>query len=196
MEKKDRTGIIRLARAGDAAGILEIYGPFIRNTSITFETELPTVEQFGERITHYLESWPWLVCEIGGKIAGYAYGSQYRERKGYQWCVECSVYIHEDHRNKGIARSLYKKLFAILEKQGFRNVYAVINTPNDRSVEFHESCGFRFFAMYENVGWKMGQWKNVGWWRLILNEFDDEPLPPVMFSEFDRDFLNEIGVGI
>ena len=173
---------IRVATAADAGQILAIYAPYIEHTSYTFETEVPTVEQFAARITRYLEYWPWLVAEINGRIAGYAYASRYRERTGYQWCAECSIYMHDDYRKQGIGKKLYEELFRILEKQGYRNVYAVINTPNDTSVAFHESCGFTFFAMYEKVGWKLGQWKNVGWWRLVLNEFDDKPLAPVRFS--------------
>jgi L-amino acid N-acyltransferase YncA len=181
--------IIRLAKTEDAAGILSIYAPYIESTSFTFETEVPSVKEFAERIRTYLLNWPWLVCEIDGKIAGYAYATRHRERTAYQWCTESSVYIHDDDQRAGIARALYSSLFEILKKQGFRNVYAVINLPNDRSVDFHESCGFKYFATYEKVGYKLGKWKNVGWWRLIINEFGDEPAAPVKFPDLNKDFL-------
>jgi L-amino acid N-acyltransferase YncA len=180
---------LRIATADDSAGVLAIYGPYITNTSFTFETDVPSTESFGERIRSFLEHYPWLVCEIGGTIAGYAYGSKYRERVGYQWCVECSVYIHDDFHRKGIAKALYTALFEILKRQGYRNVYAVINLPNERSVQLHENCGFKWFANYENVGYKLGKWKTVGWWQLVINEYTHEPLPPVMFSELDRAFI-------
>lgn len=180
---------IRLAGEKDAAGILAIYATYIESTSFTFETDVPSVESFAERISNYLEEWPWVVCEIDGVIAGYAYATRYRERTGYQWCTESSVYIHDDFQRAGIAGALYKSLFEILKLQGFRNVYAVINLPNDRSVTFHENCGFKYFATYENVGYKLGKWKNVGWWRLILNEFGDEPEAPIKFSKMDKKFL-------
>ncbi|HEX4875408.1 MAG TPA: GNAT family N-acetyltransferase, partial [Chitinophagaceae bacterium] len=137
----------------------------------------------------YLDNWPWLVCEADGRIAGYAYASRYRERVAYQWSVECSVYVHDDYHRSGIARALYTALFSILKKQGYRNVYAVINLPNERSVAFHENMGFRWFATYEQVGYKLGQWKNVGWWRLIINEFNQEPGPVIPFSQSDPTFL-------
>ncbi|MBI5373042.1 MAG: N-acetyltransferase [Sphingobacteriales bacterium] len=181
--------LIRLACAADAAGMLAIYAPYIENTSVTFETEVPTAEAFAERISHYLEHWPWLVCEINGQLAGYAYASRYRERVAYQWSVECSVYVHDDFQRRAVARALYSVLFPILQRQGFRNVYAVINLPNEKSVAFHERMGFRHFATYEQVGYKLGRWKNVGWWRLILNEFGDEPGAPVLFNQLDKDFL-------
>lgn len=184
--------IIRLASAADSEGILSIYAPYIENTSITFETETPPINSFAERINYYLQNWPWLVCEINGKIAGYAYASSYRERTAYQWSVECSVYVQDDYLRAGVAGALYEALFEILKKQGFRNVYAVINLPNDRSVALHEKCGFQYFATYEQVGYKLGKWKNVGWWRLTLNEFGDEPEPPVMFSLLEKDFLQAL----
>ncbi len=181
--------IIRLATTADAAALLAIYAPYIEHTSITFETETPAVEAFAERIQSYLQHFPWLVCEVDGRVAGYAYAYRYRERIAYQWSVECSVYIHEDFMRGGVAAALYTALFAILKKQEYRNVYAVINLPNDRSVALHEKLGFRYFATYEQVGYKHGQWKNVGWWRLIINEFVEEPPAPIPFPGLNKDFL-------
>jgi L-amino acid N-acyltransferase YncA len=184
--------MIRLAQPTDAAAILAIYAPYISNTSFTFETEVPSISSFADRIQSYLDNWPWLVCEINGKIAGYAYATRHRERTAYQWCVESSVYIHDDFQRSGIARALYEALIEILRQQGFRNVYAVINLPNDKSVRFHERCGFTYFATYEKVGYKLGKWKNVGWWQLIINEYIDEPPAPVKFSAMDKTFLTEL----
>lgn len=180
---------LRLATPNDAAGILSIYAPYIENTSFTFETEVPAVIDFAERITNYLLNWPWIVCEVDGIIAGYAYATRHRERTAYQWCTESSIYIHDDFQRAGIARALYESLFEILTQQGFRNVYAVINLPNEKSVAFHEKLGFKWFATYEKVGYKLGKWKNVGWWKLSLNEYGDEPLPPIKFSEMEKAFL-------
>ena len=183
---------LRLAVPSDAEAILAIYSPYIEATSYTFETVTPTVEQFADRMGNYLENWPWLVCEVDGKLAGYAYASGYRERTGYQWCVECSVYLHDEFQKKGIGKALYSALFTILSKQGYRNVYAVINLPNEKSVAFHESMGFTWFATYENVGYKLGRWKNVGWWRLVLNEFEHEPAAPVPFKDLDKSLLTGV----
>lgn len=176
---------VRLANANDASSILAIYAPYVENTSFTFEAEVPAVETFRERIQSYLLNWPWLVCEINGTIAGYAYGAKYRERVGYQWCVESSVYVHDNFQRAGVAKALYSALIGILKLQGFRNLYAVINLPNERSVLFHESMGFEYFATYKNVGYKLGKWKNVGWWQLKLNDYSDEPAAPVKFSLMD-----------
>ncbi len=184
--------IIRLANKNDASGILDIYKPYIENTSFTFETEIPSVAEFQKRIEDYLENWPWLVCEDKGKITGYAYGAKYRERKGYQWCAESSIYIHDYYLKLGIGKALYEALIEILKQQGYRNVYAVINLPNDRSVKFHEKCGFSFLTIYPNVGYKLGEWKNVGWWQKKINEYSLEPTPPKKISELNKDFLENL----
>jgi L-amino acid N-acyltransferase YncA len=186
------SNMIRLAESTDANGMLDIYAPYITDTSFTFESEVPSTHEFADRITNYLVHWPWLVAEIDGKIAGYAYGSKYRERIGYQWCVECSVYIHDDFQRKGLAKTLYTALFDLLKKQGYRNVYAVINLPNEKSVRMHEACGFKWFASYENVGYKLGKWKTVGWWQLVINEYTEEPMPPIKFSELDKNTVSAI----
>ena len=187
--------LLRLANEKDAAGILSIYAPYIESTSYTFETGIPSIEEFSERIKNYLTNWPWLVCEINGVIAGYAYATRHRERTAYQWCTESSVYIHNDYQRAGIAKALYMALFEILKKQGFRNVYAVINLPNEKSVSFHERCGFEYFATYEKVGYKLGKWKNVGWWRLSINEYGDEPATPLKFMDMNKDFLADLFTG-
>ena len=184
--------MIRVATEKDADRILSIYQPYIENTSFTFETEVPSLDAFKERINTYLIHFPWLVCEINGAIVGYAYGGKHRERTAYQWGIETSIYIHDDFQKSGIGKALYLALIEILRKQGFRNVYAVINLPNDSSVKFHESCGFKYFATYEKVGYKLGKWKNVGWWKLSINEYGDEPAAPIKFSELDKDFLPEL----
>ena len=184
--------IIRIATPEDAAGILDIYAPYISNTSFTFETDIPSMEEFAARIKSYLINWPWLVAETNGKITSYAYASRHRERTAYQWSVESSVYIHDDFQMAGLGRVLYTTLFEILKRQGFNNMYAVINLPNDKSVAFHERLGFQYFATYEKVGYKLGKWKNVGWWRLSVNEYGDEPAAPIKFSELNKDTLAAI----
>ena len=184
--------MIRTATPDDSESILKIYAPYIVKTSYTFETEVPTVDSFKERISSYLKNWPWLVCELDGVIAGYAYGTRHRERVAYQWSIESSVYVHDDCQRMGVARALYTALINILKLQGFRNLYAVINLPNDKSVSFHEKLGFEYFATYKNVGYKLGRWKNVGWWQLQLNEYSLEPEPPMDFSTLDMTTIREI----
>lgn len=184
--------MIRIATTADSDSILKIYGPYIESTSFTFETEVPSIDSFQERITSYLQNWPWLVCEMNDIVAGYAYASRHRERTAYQWSVECSVYVHDDYQGMGVAKALYTALINILKLQGYRNLYAVINLPNEKSVSFHERLGFEYFATYKNVGYKLGKWKNVGWWQLQLNDYTVEPEPPLKFSEIDTAIVDEV----
>jgi len=184
--------LIRIATSEDAVSVLDIYAPYIEKTSYTFETEVPHIDAFKKRIDLYLKNWPWLVCDVNGTVAGYAYGTKYRERVAYQWSVESSVYVHDDYQKKGIARALYSALIAIFKLQGFRNLYAVINLPNDKSVTFHEKLGFEYFATYRSVGYKLGKWKDVGWWQLNLNDYSMEPPPPTRFSEMNKSALQVI----
>ncbi|MEP7376549.1 MAG: arsinothricin resistance N-acetyltransferase ArsN1 family B [Chitinophagaceae bacterium] len=184
--------MIRLATPTDAVAMLAIYAPYIRNTSITFETRVPLVADFANRIRSYLENWPWLVYEKDGQVVGYAYASRYRERIAYQWSIECSVYVQDDHLRSGVGKALYSVLFSVLKIQGFTTVYAVINLPNERSVAFHESMGFNYFATYEKVGYKLGKWKDVGWWQLQLNDYLQEPPAPLKLSAMTHEMLKEL----
>lgn len=183
---------IRLAKPADADALLAIYAPYVINTAFTFETEAPSAENFAQRIISYQQDWPWLVYEINGVIAGYAYATKHRERAAYQWCVESSVYVHDDFQQKGIAKALYTTLFEILKYQGCRNVYAGITLPNDKSVSFHKNFGFSWLADYKNIGYKLNKWNTVSWWQLQLNEYSDNPVAPVKFTKADISFLNSV----
>jgi L-amino acid N-acyltransferase YncA len=183
---------IRLARPSDAMSILGIYTPYILNTSFTFETEVPATEAFAQRIVSYLKDWPWLVCEIDGLPAGYAYASRHRERAAYQWCVESSVYVHDNFQQKGVAGALYTALFEILQYQGCRNVYAGIALPNDKSVAFHKRFGFTWLADYKDVGYKLHKWNTVSWWQLQLNEYSEDPVAPIKLPLVNGSFLERV----
>lgn len=184
--------LVRLAAVEDAAAVLDIYAPYISQTAFTFETEVPSVEEFRMRMEKYLQKYPWLIAEIDGKVAGYVYGSVHREREAYQWTCECSVYIHDDFKGYGIGSALYEALFQILKLQGFRNVYAAITIPNEASDNLHQKLGFEKFAEYQNIGCKFGKWHSVGWWRLQVNAYENAPEPPVPFKKMSRPALDSI----
>lgn len=171
-------GEIRLANEADAAACLEIYRFFVLETAVSFETELPSLESFQARIADTQQRMPWLVCEVEGSIAGYAYATRYRPRPAYQWSAEVTVYVAEGHRGRGVGRALYRNLFACLQRQGYVNVYAVITLPNAGSVALHEALGFRPVGVFEAVGHKLNRWHDVGWWQLSLQAPPDSPNPP------------------
>ncbi|MFL5741001.1 MAG: arsinothricin resistance N-acetyltransferase ArsN1 family B [Flavisolibacter sp.] len=176
---------VRIAAPADAPAIIDIYAPYVLATSISFESEVPSVQEMEKRIDACLTKFPWIICELDGKVAGYVYASSHREREAYQWTCECSVYIHPDYKGKGVGSQLYKALFALLTVQGMRTAYAGITLPNDASVRIHERLGFEFFALYDHVGYKLHSWHKVGWWKLRLNEYDPAPAPPLKFSHLD-----------
>ncbi len=170
--------ILRLAEPADAAGILAIYEPIIRETAISFELEPPDEEEMRRRIESTLERRPWLVCTAGGAVAGYAYAAAHRERPAYQWSVETSVYVHTDYRRHGVAHGLYTALLAALRVQGFYNALAGVALPNPASVGFHEALGFQPVGVYRAVGHKLGAWHDVAWFQLALREDRGGPVNP------------------
>ena len=103
---------IRIASAKDAAALLEIYAPYVKNTAITFEYEVPSLQEFERRIENILKKYPYLVAETDGKIVGYAYVSAFKERAAYDWAVETSIYIDKKLKRMGIG----KKLYSVLEE--------------------------------------------------------------------------------
>jgi phosphinothricin acetyltransferase len=177
----------RPATPQDAAGILAIYAPIVRDTAISFEVEPPTVPEMQQRISQTLQKLPWLVCECQGDILGYVYASPHRARAAYQWSVDVSVYVHADLHRSGIGRGLYTALFSLLYRQGFYNLYAGITLPNDGSVGLHEALGFQPVGIYRSVGFKFGIWHDVGWWHLPLRSGSRTPEPPTAFDTIRQD---------
>jgi phosphinothricin acetyltransferase len=166
---------IRLAERRDIPGIIEIYSPFILETAVTFEEDIPSEESFWERMQGIMAELPFLVCEIDGRVAGYAYASGYRSRASYRWSKEVSVYIHPDFQRRRVAHALYTSLNEMVRYQGVADLLAIITMPNEPSVAFHEHFGYVKVGEFSKVGYKLKQWQNVGWFELFLQ---DENLPP------------------
>lgn len=173
---------LRPAASDDAAAILDIYAPVVRETAASFEVKPPSVSEMQARVQTILADYPWLVAERDGRILGYAYASRHRPRPAYQWVVETSIYVHPDARRQGLAARLYTALFDILQLQGLYKAYAVITLPGLSSVGLHESLGFRQFAVYKAVGFKLGAWRDVGWWERVLRPAQHPPEAPIPFS--------------
>jgi len=170
---------IRLARDADAEAIAAIYRPIVERTAISFETDAPDAAEIRQRVADTLPVYPWLVCDIDGEVAGYAYATKHRVRAAYRWSVDTSVYIDEARRRLGVGRGLYQSLFAILAAQGFVNAFAGIALPNAGSVGLHEAVGFAPLGVYRRVGFKFGEWRDVGWWQLALKAHEASPGVPI-----------------
>ncbi len=132
----------------------------------------------GRRIEKLLPILPWLVWHEDGGVRGYAYASMHRERAAYQWSADVSAYVAAEYRGRRIGKTLYEKLLRILRLQGYQNAYAGITLPNAASVALHESVGFAPVGVYRGVGFKMGGWRDVGWWHCSLREPMLDPAPP------------------
>ncbi|MGO9158544.1 GNAT family N-acetyltransferase [Mycobacterium sp.] len=169
---------VRSAIGADAAACAEIYRPYVLDTVITFETEPPTVQEMAARIAAAGVTHEWLVLEVDGDVAGYAYAHQFNSRAAYQWSVETSIYMARDRLRLGGGRMLYAELLSWLATRGFRRAFAGIAQPNEASNTFHEALGFRPVGRYQRVGWKLGAWHDVQWWQLDLVVPDDEVDPP------------------
>lgn len=178
---------LRRARPGDAGSILEIYGPIVRETSISFETEVPTVADMEARVERVNRRVPWLVAERRGDVAGYAYAGTFRAREAYRWTLESSVYVHPGHHRAGVARALMGALVDLCGRQGFRTLVAGATLPNGASEALHLALGFSPAGRFRQVGRKFGRWHDVGFWSLDLGgpEPPQEPGPPPSGEELD-----------
>ena len=155
--------------------ILDIYAPFVLETTTSFETEVPSLEDFAQRVKQYAEKAPWLVATGGNMVLGYAYATAHRSRGAYRWNQEVTVYVHPGHRKKGIARALYLKLLDLLKLMGYTKALAIITLPNEASIGFHRALGFEHIGDMPDIGFKFGSWHTTSWWHLALQESDHVP---------------------
>lgn len=191
---------LRVARPDDAKALLAIYAPYVENTAITYEYDVPTEEEFRARIDHTLQKFPYLVAEQNGEPVGYAYLSAFHPRAAYAWCAETSVYIRQDARRLGLGRRFYEALEKIARAQGVAHLVALVATneqPDEHldanSLHFHEHMGYRVMGVFDHCGYKFGRWYGMTWLtKQISNE--EQPSPIVPFSEMKGSILEELGI--
>ena len=162
MKNKDKVNI-RVATLDDAQAILDIYSYYVTNSSLTFEYEIPTLDEFKNRISKVLEFYPYLVAELNGEIVGYAYASRFQTRAAYAWNAEMSIYLKNNTLRQGIGKSLYILLEKVLREQNIVKTIAHITLPVDKysdfnSVQFHEHMGYNFVGKIDYLGYKFNRW--------------------------------------
>ena len=176
---------IHEAKEADAAGLLAIYTPYVEHTAITFEYEVPTLEEFTERIQQTKTKYPYLVAKQDGKVLGYAYAGQFHAREAYAWAVETSIYVDESCKHMGIGGTLHAALEEALKEQGFLNMNACIAYAlkedeylTNNSVEFHAHLGYRLVGQFYQCGYKFGRWYDMVWMEKLIGEHGANPKRP------------------
>ncbi|MBO4515262.1 MAG: GNAT family N-acetyltransferase [Lachnospiraceae bacterium] len=175
MENEEIT--LRLATLYDAPRLLEIYGSYVKNTAITFEYEVPSLEEFRGRMTAISAKYPYLCAAQGDRILGYAYAGPFHVRAAYHWASELTIYLDKDARKAGLGRLLYGRMEEILKKMGILNLYACIGYPEKddeyltaNSAQFHEHLGFHLVGTFQNCGYKFQRWYHMVFMEKIIGE--------------------------
>ncbi len=166
---------IRAASPADGAELLAIYAPYVKNTAITFDYDVPTLEEFVRRMEVTLKRYPYIVAVADGEILGYAYAGTFKDRAAYDWSVETTVYVKTGHKRAGVGRALYTALEDRLRAQGILNMYACIASPEAEdeyltrdSERFHRQMGFQTVGEFHKCGYKFGRWYNMIWMEKII----------------------------
>lgn len=179
--------MLRIAREADLPEMLEIYAPYVLNTTVSFEYAPPSPAEFRRRFTEYTKQFPWLVWEEGDRILGYAYASAPFTRAAYQWCAEPTVYLRPEARGRGIAARLYAVLEDILARQGYLVLYALVCGENTPSIHFHQKQGYQIRAQFPDIGFKMGRWLSLYWFEKPLKMVKTPSNFPCKWSDIVQD---------
>ena len=168
---------VREVQIQDAETLLAIYAPYVEHTAITFEYDVPTVDEFRQRIKDVSKRYPWLVALDDRRIVGYAYASAFKERAAYQWAVETSIYVDRNERGKGTGKLLHEALEETLRERGILNMNACIAYTDKEdefltldSVRFHERLGYSKVAHFHQCGRKFGRWYDMIWMEKLIGE--------------------------
>lgn len=184
--------MVKLRRAvpEDAPRLVEIYGYYVEKTAISFEYTVPSPEEFRGRMERIMRRYPYLVAEVDGRVAGYAYAGAFVGRAAYDWACELTIYLDHDARKHGMGRALYEALADRLQAMGILNLYACIGYPQAEdeyltrnSARFHEHLGFALVGTFHNCGYKFGRWYNMVWMEKIIGEHrpDQPPVQPYIY---------------
>ena len=183
---------VRPVTAQDSDEILTVYEPYITDTVLTFEYDVPSKEAFRQRVEGVLEGYPYLAAVEDGRIIGYAYAHRARERKAYDWYAELSVYVAMGLEKKGVGTALYSALIELAKAQNIQVLTAVISAPNPPSEALHKKVGFVQSGLHPKTGFKHGQWRDTLCMDLPITERDAPPEPFIPYPDMDRDMVLEI----
>jgi phosphinothricin acetyltransferase len=195
---------IRIATVADAAPLLAIYAPYVTDTAISFEYDVPTVAEFSLRIASTLRRHPYLVAvdATTDEPLGYAYTSAFVGRTAYDWSAETSIYVSRDLRRRGVGGRLYDVLEAVSRAQGILNLNACIGYPASSgdahlttdSVDFHAHRGYSMVGRFHASGYKFGTWYDMVWMEKAIGPHVDDPAPVIAFPDLPEGALAKAGV--
>ncbi|MBW6474346.1 MAG: GNAT family N-acetyltransferase [Anaerolineaceae bacterium] len=160
--------MIRNIETRDIQRVCDIYNLYVLTTNASFEIDPVPVEEMESRVAEFTRVFPYLVYEEGEEVIGFCYASKFRPRLAYRFTAEVTIYLDKEHLGKGIGKQLYKELFARLQILGFHSLIAAIALPNEKSQALHESFGFKQVAHFKDMGYKLDQWIDVGYWQKML----------------------------
>lgn len=169
---------IRPVREGDVGAIARITNFYIRTTPIHFAWSEVTEQELCSAWHAARAVYPWVVAEEDGRVIGYCKAGPWRERFAYSWTAEAGLYVHPDHQRRGAGTAMYRDVIRECRERGFHSLVGGVVLPNEASVRLHESLGFTKVGEFRQVGWKFGQWHDVGFWQLSLREPGHVPLAP------------------
>ena len=191
----------RIATPDDAPALLAIYAPYVERTAISFEYDVPSLEEFRRRIADFSRNYPYLVAEdASGHALGYAYTHTFIAREAYDHCAESTIYLALDARHQGLGKRLYRALEELSLVQNIYNLYACIGEPQgegdeyltDNSIRFHEYLGFRRIGVFTRSGYKFGRWYDMSWAEKLLCDPPETPAPVIPFPQLDKALVAEI----
>ena len=171
---------VRPAQEPDMPSFAAIVNYFIETTTVNFRTNPQRPDEWRDDWKLLSERYPWLVAQDGSEIVGLAYAGPWKAREAYGWSAESTVYVANGQHRRGIGRLLCNRLLAILDAQGYRSTIGVIALPNLASVAMHEACGFRYTGTLASVGFKHGQWCDVGFWQRLSLGGADKPAGAIL----------------
>lgn len=189
--------VIRLARASDAKELLGIYSPYVLNTAVTFEYDVPSVEQFEKRILSITRKYPYILAQRGDEILGYAYASEFKNRAAYSCSAEVSIYVKQEKRHKGVGKKLYTVLEDILRSQNVCNLYACIASPkvpdkylDKNSISFHKAIGYSTVGEFHNCAYKFDTWYDMIFMEKFINSHCENRADLIPITEINiKSFL-------
>ena len=171
------SSIVRQAVPQDATDCVAIYRPYVEDTAISWELEVPPVDEMAARIAGLRATHEWLVLEREDQIVGFAYGQPLKRLDTFQWSTETGIYMHADHQRTGGGSELYTRLLRRLTERGYCQAFAGITQPNEASNGFHRSFGFHDVGLYRHAEWKHGSWHDILWMQLDLFDPAEQQRP-------------------